>query len=85
LKGFPRQTASTAIKADALHYVSGVASVASNLGTIAALALVPLGWTQLDPFFGIVIALITLAESYGRDLRTDGPLASRHGLSSTAL
>jgi len=52
-----RKTDSTAIKADALHYVS---DVASNLGTIAALALVPLGWTQLDPFFGIVIALITL-------------------------
>ena len=52
-----KKTQSTAIKADALHYVS---DVGANLATIVAVALAPLGWTRLDPAFGIIIALITL-------------------------
>jgi ferrous-iron efflux pump FieF len=52
-----KQTDSTAVKADALHYVS---DIGSNLATIVAVALAPLGWGRLDPVFGIVIALITM-------------------------
>lgn len=52
-----KKTGSTAVKADALHYVS---DIASNLATIAAVLLAPLGWLRIDPILGIVIALITL-------------------------
>lgn len=52
-----KKTQSTAIRADALHYVS---DVGANLATIVAVALAPLGFSRLDPAFGIIIALITL-------------------------
>ncbi len=52
-----RKTDSTAIAADAVHYAS---DIASNLATIVALVLAPLGWTALDPVLGIAIALMTL-------------------------
>jgi len=52
-----KKTASAAVKADALHYVS---DIASNVATIVAVLLAPLGWLRVDPVLGIVIALITL-------------------------
>jgi ferrous-iron efflux pump FieF len=52
-----RATGSTAIQADALHYVS---DLAANLGTIIALMLARFGWSQVDPWLGIAIALATL-------------------------
>jgi ferrous-iron efflux pump FieF len=52
-----RRTASSAIKADALHFAS---DLATNFGTIVALALASFGFTRLDPVFGIVIAASTL-------------------------
>ena len=52
-----KKTQSTAIKADAMHYVS---DIGANLATILAVAVAPFGYSRLDPVFGIVIALITL-------------------------
>jgi ferrous-iron efflux pump FieF len=52
-----RATGSSAIQADALHYVS---DLAANLGTIIALVLARFGWNQVDPWLGIAIALATL-------------------------
>jgi ferrous-iron efflux pump FieF len=52
-----KKTGSTAVKADALHYVS---DIASNTATITAVLLAPLGWLRLDPVLGIIIAIITL-------------------------
>ncbi len=48
-----RQTNSTAIRADALHYAT---DVLTNLGTILALFLASTGWPGLDPVFAIIIA-----------------------------
>jgi ferrous-iron efflux pump FieF len=61
-----RQTGSGAIKADALHFAS---DVATNSATIAALGLSGLGITRLDPIFGIVIAATTMYGAFhiGRD------------------
>ena len=52
-----RQTNSTAIRADALHYAT---DVLTNIGTIIALFLAAWGWPGLDPVFAIVIALYIL-------------------------
>ena len=52
-----RRTASVAIRADALHYVS---DLLTNLSIIAALLLARAGWPGLDPIFGILIALFIL-------------------------
>lgn len=52
-----RATGSAAISADALHFVS---DLATNAGTIAALGLASLGLTRLDPILGIAIAATTL-------------------------
>jgi ferrous-iron efflux pump FieF len=52
-----RATGSGAIKADALHFVS---DLATNLATILALALSGLGVPLLDPIFGIAIAATTV-------------------------
>jgi ferrous-iron efflux pump FieF len=52
-----RATGSSAIQADALHYVS---DLAANLGTIIALILARFGWKQVDPWLGIAIAVATL-------------------------
>lgn len=51
-----RLTGSQAIKADALHYVS---DLASNLAAILALLLAPLGYPQADGWLAIAIALAT--------------------------
>jgi ferrous-iron efflux pump FieF len=52
-----RETGSTAIKGDALHYLS---DLLTNASTVAALLLATLGWTRLDPIFGIGIAASTV-------------------------
>jgi ferrous-iron efflux pump FieF len=52
-----RQTGSGAIKADALHYAS---DLATNVSTIVALLFASFGVTRLDPIFAIVIAGVTL-------------------------
>jgi ferrous-iron efflux pump FieF len=49
-----RRTGSTAIRADALHYAS---DLATNGATILALALASAGLPGLDPVFGVAIAL----------------------------
>ena len=51
------QTGSTAIKADALHYAS---DLASNTAAMLALLFARMGYLRADPCFGIVIALVTL-------------------------
>lgn len=48
-----RETKSTAIRADKLHYTT---DVLANLSVIAALFLSGLGWTQIDAVLGILIA-----------------------------
>ena len=52
-----RLTASTAIRADALHYAT---DLLTNTATIVALGLAMLGWPTLDPLFAIGIALYIL-------------------------
>jgi ferrous-iron efflux pump FieF len=52
-----RATGSNAIRADALHYVS---DLATNVATLAALWLASRGMTRLDPIFAVAIALSTL-------------------------
>ena len=49
-----RLTASTAIKADSLHYAT---DLATNLTTILALVLASLGWDGADPLFALAIAI----------------------------
>src|SRR5262249_42127238 len=45
------------IKADALHFVS---DLATNSATLVALVLATRGYTRLDPIFGLGIAAVTL-------------------------
>jgi len=52
-----RQTNSTAIRADALHYAT---DVLTNIGTIIALVLATSGWPGLDPVIAIIIACYIL-------------------------
>src|SRR5262245_30281914 len=52
-----RQTDSPAIKTDALHYVS---DVASNSAALLALLLARAGWLRADPWLGLAIAAVTL-------------------------
>jgi len=52
-----RQTNSTAIRADAMHYAT---DVLTNIGTIIALVLATMGWPGLDPVFAIIIACYIL-------------------------
>jgi ferrous-iron efflux pump FieF len=51
------RTDSAAIRADALHYVS---DVASNAAALLALLFARMGMLRADPLFGVVIALFTL-------------------------
>lgn len=48
-----RRTASTAIRADALHYAT---DLLTNLSVLAALALASAGWTWADPLFALLVA-----------------------------
>jgi ferrous-iron efflux pump FieF len=52
-----RATGSNAIRADALHYAS---DLATNVATVVALWLASLGMTQVDPIFAVGIALSVL-------------------------
>lgn len=52
-----RKTASTAIRADSLHYKT---DLLTNIGIIAALLLANFGWMALDPVFAVGIALYIL-------------------------
>jgi ferrous-iron efflux pump FieF len=52
-----RETGSTAIRADALHYAG---DLATNAATLLALGLAQFGQAQLDPIFGLAIAASTL-------------------------
>lgn len=52
-----RQTQSTAIRADALHYAT---DLATNTATLIALLLAYLGWPGLDPLFALGIAAYIL-------------------------
>lgn len=52
-----RQTGSTAVYADSLHYRS---DLLLNAGILLALVLAGFGWQRLDPLFGIGIALYIL-------------------------
>jgi ferrous-iron efflux pump FieF len=70
LLGFQRRvirlTQSTAIRADALHYAT---DLATNLATLAALALAWAGWPGFDPWFGLGIGIYVLysAVQVGRE------------------
>jgi len=52
-----RETGSTAIRADSLHYRS---DLMLNASILVALVLASFGWTQLDAFFGLGIAVYIL-------------------------
>ena len=51
------QTQSTAVRADALHYAT---DLATNAATLLALILALYGWSGLDPWFGLAIAAYIL-------------------------
>jgi ferrous-iron efflux pump FieF len=57
-----RQTQSTAIRADSLHYTT---DVLVNLSVIAALVLAGLGWTRIDSILGIAIAVYVSYSAWG--------------------
>ena len=52
-----RRTGSAAIRADALHYAT---DLATNTATVAALLLAAVGWSGFDPLFGLGIAAYIL-------------------------
>lgn len=56
-----RLTGSTAIRADALHYAT---DLATNLGTIAALVLALFGWHGADPLFALAVAGFILHSAF---------------------
>lgn len=56
-----RRTRSTAIRADALHYAT---DLATNGATLLALILAALGWPGLDPVFALAIAAYILYSAY---------------------
>jgi ferrous-iron efflux pump FieF len=51
------RTRSTAVRADALHYAT---DLATNAATLAALVLALHGWSDLDPWFALAIAAYIL-------------------------
>jgi len=57
-----KATGSTAIKADSLHYFT---DLIVNASIILALVLGSLGWTGVDPLFGIGIALYVVYSAWG--------------------
>lgn len=56
-----RETGSTAIRADALHYLT---DLLTNASIIAALVLASLGWESSDAIFAIIIALYILYSAW---------------------
>ena len=61
-----RRTGSPAIRADALHYAT---DLATNSATLVALGLASLGWSGFDPLFGLAIGAYILysAAHIGRE------------------
>jgi ferrous-iron efflux pump FieF len=57
-----RRTQSTAIRADALHYAT---DLATNTATVIALVLAGFGWQGLDPILALAIAVYILFSAYG--------------------
>jgi ferrous-iron efflux pump FieF len=55
-----KQTGSTAIEADSIHYR---ADLLSNAATLVALALASQGFTQADPLFALIIAAYLLVST----------------------
>jgi ferrous-iron efflux pump FieF len=55
-----RRTGSAAIRADALHYAT---DLATNAATIAALLLASTGWSGFDPLFGLAIGAYILVSA----------------------
>jgi ferrous-iron efflux pump FieF len=51
------RTGSAAIRADALHYAT---DLATNVATVVALLLASAGWSELDPLFGLAIGAYIL-------------------------
>lgn len=60
-KHVAKVTGSTAIKADALHYLT---DILSNGATIVALYLATIGWPMLDVFLGFAIGLYILHSAW---------------------
>ncbi len=56
-----KRTDSTAIRADALHYAT---DLATNSATVLALLLAQFGWSGLDPLFALGIAAYILYSAY---------------------
>lgn len=56
-----KRTSSTAIRADALHYAT---DLATNSATVLALLLAKLSWSGLDPLFALGIAAFILYSAY---------------------
>jgi ferrous-iron efflux pump FieF len=52
-----RRTGSAAIRADALHYAT---DLATNAATVVALILAAAGWSGFDPLFGLAIGVYIL-------------------------
>jgi ferrous-iron efflux pump FieF len=83
-----RRTGSTAIRADALHYAT---DLATNAATLLALLLAAYGFSGLDPVFGLGIAAYILysASRIGRDaihllMDRELPEAERDGIKRIA-
>lgn len=57
-----QRTGSTAIRADALHYAT---DLATNTATLAALGLSLMGWHLADPLFALLIAGYILYSAFG--------------------
>ncbi|WP_367114636.1 cation diffusion facilitator family transporter [Thiohalocapsa sp.] len=84
-----RRTQSTAIRADALHYAT---DLATNGATLLALALAWLGWQGADPWLGLGIGAVVLlsAVHIARDavqllLDRELPKAQRDDIAALAL
>ncbi len=56
-----RKTGSTAIRADALHYVT---DLLTNASTIVALIFISFGWQIVDPLFAMAISLYILYSAW---------------------
>ncbi|MBV5346957.1 cation diffusion facilitator family transporter [Lamprocystis purpurea] len=75
-----RATGSTAIRADALHYAT---DLATNSATLLALILAVLGWPGLDPLFALGIAVYIFYSAFqiareAVDLLMDREIEEQH-------
>lgn len=69
-----RRTASTAIRADTLHYLT---DLVTNLLTILALSLAAFGWGGADPLFALGLAVYILYSAVGIGREALGLLMDR--------